>query len=247
MSCLPCHCLALSQYASLVSTHEDPRASGQYAPRRVRLPSGIEVVPSSEYQVRLGAAQEWTQLLQGPSPPWSHPVLRVWRDGLGHTRVAPNAELIVSADPSCPAARVAFFGQRFDAADIRVRSASLVYLVPGAYTAANRWRQGACLSTVALPWPPCPAPRRQRRPCLFLVPREVALGQAQLGPDLLGLLAGPWTWLGRSIMRSAGHWSPALATLDQGNRDGSWPFCNSSRIGRRRHSGAPWTSSVDAG
>ena len=76
------------------------------------------------------------ELLQGPSPPWSHPVLRVWRDGLGHTRAAPNAELIVSADPSCPAARVGraylepgpFFGQRFDAADIRVHSASLVYL-----------------------------------------------------------------------------------------------------------------------
>ena len=113
-----------------------PRDSGQYAPRRVRLPSGIEVVPSSESQVRLGAAQEWTQLLQGPSPPWSHPMLRVWRDGLGHTRAAPNAEFIVSADPSCPAARVGraymepgpFFGLRLFSADIRVHSASLVYV-----------------------------------------------------------------------------------------------------------------------
>ncbi|CAE7770376.1 unnamed protein product [Symbiodinium sp. CCMP2592] len=66
------------------------RPQAVYAPARLRLEDGSSKVPISPAEVRQAAVQEWTPLHQGPSPGWSHPVLRCWTDGLGNARASPN-------------------------------------------------------------------------------------------------------------------------------------------------------------
>ena len=55
-----------------------------YAPTWLQLPDGSRARPSCAAEVRLAAAQEWSQLLCEPVASWTHPLVRRWSDSLRH-------------------------------------------------------------------------------------------------------------------------------------------------------------------
>ena len=90
------------------------RPQATYSPDRVLLEDGTAQIPVNVEQAKLGAAQEWKPLHQGPVPRWEHQCLTFWRDAIGNQRASPNLLSIAAAAPGSD-----------------LRRLGLAYLLPG--------------------------------------------------------------------------------------------------------------------
>ena len=125
------------------------------------LEDGTAQIPVNVEQAKIGAAQEWKPLHQGPVPRWEHQCLTFWRDAIGNQRASPNLLSTAAAAPGSD-----------------LRRLGLAYLLPGLVEITDcaggdivRVEQGAihtkslCLQCTEGKWTaqrlqPCAGPKR---------------------------------------------------------------------------------------